>query len=72
MFGLLPTIMTSALEGSAQLDWSNVVTALQHVWDIVGSCVNFITTNEVFVVIFGAGLIPLGFKIFKKAKKAVK
>lgn len=72
MYGVLPSIMTSALDGTATLDWSNIVTALSHVWDIVGSCVNFITTNEVFVVIFGAGLIPLGFKIFKKAKKAVK
>lgn len=56
----------------ATLTWSTVSSALDSVWDLVNSALNFIVSNNVFVVMFAAGLIPIGFKIFKKAKKAVR
>ena len=60
------------LEGAGTLDWSTVNSALTHVWSLVSSALNFIVSNEIFVVMFAAGVVPLGFRIFKKAKKAVR
>ena len=50
-----------------------VTTALGTVWEIVGDCVTFIADNPVLMVIFVGGcLVPIGFKIFKRAKRSVK
>ena len=45
--------------------------ALASVWEIVGSAVDFIAENPILMVCFVAGLVPVGFKIFKKARKSV-
>ena len=65
-------IFVAGAEGASSLDWATVSSALTNVWSLVESCLNFIVSNNVFVVMFAAGLIPIGFKIFRKAKKAVK
>lgn len=49
-----------------------VSTALTTVWELVGSCVDFIGKNPVLMVLFVAGLVPMGFRIFKRAKNSVK
>lgn len=48
-----------------------MTTALTSVWEIVGSAVDFIAENPLLMVCFAAELVPLGFKIFKKARRSV-
>lgn len=60
------------LATASGLTWSTISGALANAWTLVDSAITFITTNDVFVVIFAAGLIPIGFRIFKKAKRAVR
>ena len=54
------------------MDGTAVSTALTTVWSVVNGCVEFITGNAVLMVIFVAGLVPIGFKIFRKAKNSVR
>lgn len=54
------------------MSWANIMAALEDFWDVIDSCITFITTNAALMAIFAASLIPIGFKIFKKAKRAVK
>lgn len=54
------------------MTWAGVEAALENVWGIVESCITFITGNAALMVIFVAGLVPIGFKIFRKAKKSVR
>lgn len=56
----------------ATLDWGTVAGAFQNVWQMVTSATEYIISNSVFLTLFAAGIIPVGFKIFKKAKRAVK
>lgn len=46
--------------------------ALETVWTVVGQCVDFVTENSILMTIFCASLIPIGFKIFKRAKRSVR
>lgn len=54
------------------LTWATVQGAFSDAFSMVTEAMTFITSNSVFLVIFAAGLIPIGFKIFKRIKKAVK
>ena len=54
------------------MDWAGISSALTNVWSIVGSCINFITGNAALMMLFAASLVPVGFKIFKKAKRSVR
>jgi hypothetical protein len=54
------------------MDWSAITTAIGHVWDLVEGAITFITTNPALMVLFSASLVPIGFKIFRKAKKSVR
>lgn len=57
---------------SSGMTWAGVTTALGNVWDVVDSCIDFIVNNPPLLMLFAASLIPVGFKIFKKAKRSVK
>lgn len=57
---------------SASLTWATVSGALGNVWDIVGDCVEHIAGNPVLLTCLCAGLIPIGFRIFRKARKSVR
>jgi len=50
----------------------DITTSLTQVFAILTSCVNFITGNPVLMICFVAGLVPLGFGIFRAAKHAAK
>ena len=54
------------------MDGAAVTAALTTVWSVVDGCVDFITGNAVLMVIFVAGLVPIGFRIFRKAKNSVR
>ena len=54
------------------MTWANITTALHDFWDVVTECITFITGNAALMALFAASLIPIGFKIFKKAKRAVR
>lgn len=54
------------------MTWELVSGALTNVWTIVSSCVTFIVSNELFLVLLAGGLIPLGFRVFRIAKRSVK
>lgn len=49
-----------------------VSTALDQLWTVLTRCVTFITSNEILMTMFVASLVVVGFKIFKRAKKAAK
>lgn len=53
------------------MTWQLVSDSLSAVWDIVDSCVTFIAGNPVMMVLFAGSLIPLGLRIFRKAKHTV-
>lgn len=50
----------------------SITTALGTVKEMVTWVVGFIGENPVFMVFFVAGLIPVGVKVFKSIKNAVK
>lgn len=56
------------MEGSA----STISTALTEVGTIVTQAVNIITGNTVLFVIFCGGLLGIGFRVIKQAKRAAK
>lgn len=49
-----------------------VTTALTSLWEVVGSCVDFISHNALLMTMFVASLVVIGFKLVKKAKSAAK
>lgn len=52
--------------------WSDITGALGNVWDVVTACMTQIKDNALLMAMFSASIIPVGFKIFKRAKRAVK
>ena len=46
--------------------------ALSQLTTVVSKCVEFITGNPILYTMFVASLVIVGFKIFKRAKKAAK
>ena len=46
--------------------------ALADLGTIFTKCVNFITSNGILFTMFVASLVLVGFKIFKRAKKAAR
>lgn len=50
----------------------DISSALTTLGSIVTSCVGWITDNPVLSVIFVAGLVPAGFMVIRKAKRASK
>lgn len=65
-----PILMPALAEGT--LTWQTVSGSFTDAFSLVTSCMQFIVDNSVFVTLFALGLVPLGFKILKKAKRAVK
>lgn len=51
---------------------STIATALGEVGTIVTQCMGIITGNTVLFVIFAGGLLGLGFKAIRQAKKSAK
>ena len=47
-------------------------TTVSAVIDILGECTDFIGNNAVLMTVFAGSLVAMGFKLFKKAKRAVK
>lgn len=54
------------------MDWSKVQEALVHVWELVENAITFITDNAALMVLFTASLVPIGFRLFRKARKSVR
>lgn len=54
------------------MTWADVTGALTNCWTLVTDCVDFFTQNAALMVMFVGGLVPVGFKIFRKAKRAAK
>lgn len=50
----------------------NITQALTDLTTVVTSCVSMITGNAILYTMFVASLVLVGFKIFKRAKKAAK
>lgn len=49
-----------------------ITTALSSLWEVVESCITHITGNAFLAILLVASLVVVGFKIFKKAKKAAR
>ena len=54
------------------MTWANVTDAFSYVTDIFTNTMSTITGNVVLMASLAAGLVALGFRLFKKAKRAVK
>ena len=53
-------------------DTWDISSALTTFGDVFKECANLIKGNEVLMVFLCGGLLILGFKVFKRARKAVK
>ena len=51
---------------------TTIATALSQVGTIVTQCLGVITGNEILFVIFAGGLLGIGFKAIRQAKRAAK
>ena len=49
-----------------------ITTALEDLWTVVSGCVTFMTGNTLMQVFLVAGLVAIGFRIFRSAKKAAR
>ena len=55
------------------MEWSTISGAFSDAWSVVTSCLTNISNNALLVVMLVCGtVLPMGFKLFKKAKRAVK
>lgn len=54
------------------MTWENVTSAFAYVTDIFTQCMTTITGNVVLMACLAGGLVSIGFRLFKKAKRAVK
>lgn len=54
------------------MEGSGIASALGDLGTIVTQCVSWITGNPILMTMFVAGLIPAGFMVIRKAKKASK
>lgn len=50
----------------------DLITAVSSVMSVVGSCVTFLLGQPLLLFFLAAGLVPVGFAIFKSAKRAAK
>lgn len=50
----------------------SISSGLTDVGTIVTECVNWITNNAILFTMFVGGLVPVGFMVIRKAKKAAK
>lgn len=54
------------------MTWETISAAFTNVGDIMTECMSVITGNAGLLTLFCAGMIPVGFRIFKRAKRAVR
>ena len=54
------------------MTWADIVTAMQNCGDALTNAMGVISGNAGLMVIFAGGIITVGFRLFKKAKRAVK
>lgn len=54
------------------MTWASLADAFTNLTDLITKSLNVITGNEALLVVFVGGLVPIGFRIFKKAKRAVR
>lgn len=52
------------------MEW--ITSGLTEIWNIVSGCVTFLTGNALMQLFLVAGLIPIGFRIFRSAKRAAR
>lgn len=64
--------MTTEEVVTSGMTTESITTALGTVKEMVSWVITFIGDNPVFMVFFVAGLIPVGVKVFKSIKNAVK
>lgn len=57
------------MEGATRMEW--ITTGAENVLSIFDTLLNTITTNSLLAMLFvGGTIIPIGFRIFKKFKRA--
>lgn len=55
------------------MTWEQISAAMTNFADVVTSTISTISSNPALMAIFvGGSLLPIGFKLFKRAKKAVR
>lgn len=55
------------------MTWEAISTAMTNFSDVVTSAIGTISSSPALMAIFvGGSLLPVGFKLFKRAKKAVR
>ena len=55
------------------MTWADITAALTNFGDVLTSAIGSINSSPALMAMFvGGSLLPIGFKIFKRAKKAVR
>lgn len=54
------------------MTWADIVAAFSQVGDVLSTGLSTVKGNVVLMTVLAAGLIPVGLRIFRKAKKAVR
>lgn len=54
------------------MTWAQITEAMTNAGDALTNAMGVVTSNAGLMVIFAGGIIAVGFRLFKKAKRAVK
>lgn len=54
------------------LFWGSILNHILLVFGLVRDALDFIASQPALIALFSAGLIPIGIKIFRSSKRAVK
>lgn len=47
-------------------------TGLENLWSVISTCIDKLTSNTFLAILLVASLVIVGFKVFKRAKKAAR
>lgn len=53
------------------MTWETISAALGNIWDVVDNCIEKVAANPLLLTLLCAGLVPVGFRIFRKARRSV-
>lgn len=54
------------------MTWADITTGITNATSLVGDALNVMTSNPGLMAVFAGGLMAVGFRIFRKAKRAAK
>lgn len=59
------------MKGEKEMEANTISTALTNIGSVVTSCVGIVTDNAILMTVFAGGLLAVGFRAIRWAKKAI-